>query len=288
MKNQLGFSLVEIAVVLVIIAILVTAVGIPLATQIDQQRNTETQKQLETIKEGIYAFAMANGRLPCPARFVSDANNSAGRESFCTAATGACVGSETVTVQTHGNCSTNVGFIPSVTLGLAPLDSSGFSVDAWRLTQNKIRYAVFGSSTGNAIFQVNSTDNIFTRTNGIQTATMGLTAATAENYLFVCTSAATGTPLPSPTNTTTLSANTCGAGNVTLTNQAPFVIWSLGKNAASGGSGTDEASNVNGDFAFVSHTPSPVGAANGEFDDIVTWGNLNTLFARMVQAGRLP
>ena len=37
-----GFSLVEIAVVLVIIAILVTAVGVPLATKVEQQRTIET------------------------------------------------------------------------------------------------------------------------------------------------------------------------------------------------------------------------------------------------------
>jgi prepilin-type N-terminal cleavage/methylation domain-containing protein len=65
--TQRGFSLVEIAIVMVIIAILITAVGIPLATQVDQQRNVETQKQLEQIKEAIYGYAMANGRLPCPA-----------------------------------------------------------------------------------------------------------------------------------------------------------------------------------------------------------------------------
>ena len=28
--------------------------------------------------------------------------------------------------------------------------------------------------------------------------------------------------------------------------------------------------------------------AAGKFDDIVTWASLNTLFARMVQAGKLP
>ncbi|MFO0217236.1 MAG: type II secretion system protein, partial [Burkholderiales bacterium] len=37
-RASLGFSLIEIAVVLVIIAILVTAIGVPLASQLDQQR----------------------------------------------------------------------------------------------------------------------------------------------------------------------------------------------------------------------------------------------------------
>jgi len=37
-----GFSLVEIAVVLVILAILISAVGIPLATQLDLQKTKDT------------------------------------------------------------------------------------------------------------------------------------------------------------------------------------------------------------------------------------------------------
>ncbi len=50
----------------------------------------------------------------------------------------------------------------------------------------------------------------------------------------------------------------------------------------------DEAHNVDADAYFVSHTPTQAASASGEFDDIVTWGSLNTLFARMVQAGKLP
>jgi hypothetical protein len=45
---------------------------------------------------------------------------------------------------------------------------------------------------------------------------------------------------------------------------------------------------ANQDNYFVSRTPSVSTATGGEFDDIVTWGSLNTLFARMVQAGKLP
>jgi prepilin-type N-terminal cleavage/methylation domain-containing protein len=288
MSHQRGFSLVEIAVVLVIIAILITAVGIPIATQAEQQRVADTQKQLDVISEAIYGFAMANGRLPCPSRYVSDADNSAGRESFCTAATGTCVGTETTAVQAHGNCSNHIGFLPATTLGLKPTDNLGFSIDAFGLSQNRIRYAVFGSPTVNAIFQINGVDNAFTKTDGLRTATMSMASASTQNYLFVCGSAATGSPLPSTTNTTALSTNTCGVGVTTLTNQAPFIIWSLGKNAPTGGAGADEATNLNGDFAFAFHTQTASGASGGEFDDIVTWGNLNTLFARMVQAGKLP
>jgi len=71
------------------------------------------------------------------------------------------------------------------------------------------------------------------------------------------------------------------------------VIYSLGKNAASGGTGTDETANpnpnsANNDQVFVSHAPTMAGATNGEFDDIVTWLSVNTLFSRMIAAGALP
>ncbi len=66
----------------------------------------------------------------------------------------------------------------------------------------------------------------------------------------------------------------------TLTDKAPFVIYSLGKSTAQ--NSFDETNNQNGDVVFSSGTPTTT------FDDIVTWGSLNTLFSRMVQAGKLP
>ena len=50
----------------------------------------------------------------------------------------------------------------------------------------------------------------------------------------------------------------------------------------------DELFNVGGGPTFVSHTPSQTGSCAGEFDDLVTWPSINTIFARMVQVGRLP
>ena len=132
-----GFSLIEIAVVLLIISILITIVAIPLTTQLDMQKTADTNKQLEQIKEAVYGFAMANGRLPCPATATS-----AGVERYCTNASGGC-GAET-TVLPHGRCVVTVGWVPARTLGLAPVDANGFSVDAWAdgSDLHRHRYAV--------------------------------------------------------------------------------------------------------------------------------------------------
>jgi hypothetical protein len=52
--------------------------------------------------------------------------------------------------------------------------------------------------------------------------------------------------------------------------------------------GADEAANLNGDQVFVSRVRTSLGAAGGEFDDIVTWLSENVLYNRMVAAGQLP
>ena len=62
-----GFTLVELAVSLVIIALVVGMFVVPLATQFDQQRIAETRTQLEHVREAVIGFALTNGRLPCPA-----------------------------------------------------------------------------------------------------------------------------------------------------------------------------------------------------------------------------
>jgi prepilin-type N-terminal cleavage/methylation domain-containing protein len=266
MKHENGFSLVEIAVVMVILSVLIAIVAVPLATQIEQRRTEETQRQLETIKEALIGFAIASGRLPCPA------TGSNGAEAFV-AVTGKA---------TNGNCLQFVGLVPAVTLGLSPVDSNGFAVDAWGLPQNRIVYGVSNRTVvaGTPTACTTTVANpILTSTNGMRNATMSCLADTSNSIamLTICSTTPTG------------AAGAATACTAPLTNKAPFVLLSLGKNAVSGGTGTDEAHNVDTtDFYFVSHTPTQAGSASGEFDDIVTWGSLNTLFARMVQAGKLP
>lgn len=252
-----GFTLIEIAVVLVIISVLITMVAVPLATQLDQQKTVDTQRQLEQIKEAIYGFAMANGRLPCPAT-----STSAGLERYCTNASGGC-GTPT-TVQTHGRCVATVGLVPSATLGLAPIDANGFSVDAWADGSDlrRLQYAV-------SPYQNPLNAYILTSVDGIKTPTMTTVSAALTTHLYVCASGLTAAP---PTTD-------CGA-MVLLSDKAPFVLYSLGKSTAQ--NSFDETNNQNNDIVFTQ------GVQTSTFDDLVTWGSLNTLFARMVQAGKLP
>lgn len=154
-----GFSLLEMAVVLLIVSMLLGGLLMSVTTTQEMNRRDAAQSSLDEMLDALYGFAQATGRLPCPATAVS-----AGAE--------APLGG--------GNCTQQHGFIPSATLGLTgPINADGLLVDEWL---NPFRYSV---STANG--------NAFTTVNGMRTATIG---ALAPN-LRVCTAAACGTEIVS-------------------------------------------------------------------------------------------
>ena len=101
MQTARGFSLIEMAFVLVIVTLLLGGLLVPFATQVEQRRIAETNKAMEEIKEALTGFALANGRLPCPA---TDATNGTEQPTPCT---------------------TTTGFLPWGSLGVGKLDSWG-------------------------------------------------------------------------------------------------------------------------------------------------------------------
>jgi prepilin-type N-terminal cleavage/methylation domain-containing protein len=249
-----GFALLELLVAFAILAILVSGLAVPLATQVQQRRQEETRRSLEEAKEAILGFAAAHARLPCPATLASR-----GEESFAASGDAA-----------NGDCSNfHDGYLPASALGLAPLDADGFLRDAWATPRNRIRYAVFGAGSA-----VNGVANPLTRANGMQAATLsGL--GNAPHYLFICASGAG------------VTASGCGTAANHLTRRAAFVLLSLGPNAIDDvAPGSDEARNLDGDAAFV-HRDASVGNANA-FDDILYWVPVNLVASRLLAAGRLP
>ena len=65
--TQTGFTLVEIAIVLLIVGILLgyTVALFPRQQELKQYRAVE--RQMNEIIEALIGFAQVNGRLPCPA-----------------------------------------------------------------------------------------------------------------------------------------------------------------------------------------------------------------------------
>src|SRR5262249_30984457 len=133
----------------------------------------------------LLAFAVVNGRLPCPARYAGAASHSQGMESFCAAAASPCPGTETTAVQPHGYCSNHFdGFVPAASLGITTVDANGFATDAWG---NRLRYAVTRRTASGtcSVSPPSSSTPIVTSSTNLKT--YGMTCQPSD--LLVCRSA---------------------------------------------------------------------------------------------------
>jgi len=261
-----GFTLVELAVVVLVVTLLLGSLLIPLATQVEQRNVSETQKRLQEVKEALIAYAIANGRFPCPA-VATGASTDIGKEAFA-----AAIGNET-----NGNCSNFFnGYVPGITLGLSNVDDQGFVVDAWGLKANRIHYAIHDGSTFGTPYVFTGRDKMHAA--GVQA--LGKSSLDGgSNLLFVCASAGGST-------------SDCGTA-MKLTSDAIFVVYSLGKNAATTGAlsnaslSADERVNINAgnNRVFVSRVNS---SGTLEFDDIVLWASRYNVVSQLIAAGQLP
>jgi len=122
-----GFSLVELAIVLLVVTLMLSSLLYTLSAQTEQRNFEDTRRRLEQARELVLAFAIVNGRLPCPARSTSagvEVRNAAGEckdagnveDYYGGALAGGAVG----------------GFLPAVTLGFPTVDAAGFALDAWQ------------------------------------------------------------------------------------------------------------------------------------------------------------
>ena len=64
--RQHGFSLLEMAIVLIIVGVMISGIFLPLTKHRELSDYAETQLRLKEIKESLIGYAIINGRLPCP------------------------------------------------------------------------------------------------------------------------------------------------------------------------------------------------------------------------------
>jgi prepilin-type N-terminal cleavage/methylation domain-containing protein len=249
-----GFTLLELAVALLLMGLLFGSMFMPIQQQLESRRTEATSQLLRQAREALLGYAAANGYFPCP----SDAA-SGGREP-------------PASDHATGSCPAYFGWLPGAALGLPATDAQGYAVDGWPGSANRIRYAVAKDTVG-------AVASPFTRINGMRTATIASLADSALSLFHVCGSASG-----------VVAGTSCGSAG-TLVSSAPVVVWSVGPNAARGGASADEAENPNpnggsADRMFVSRTRSDV--EGREFDDQLQWVPMPVLVARMVAAGHLP
>lgn len=121
-----GFSLIELAVVLVIIGLMLGGLLVPLSTQMENDRRKETAATLASIREALIGYAIINKSLPCP-----DTNDDG------LPGPGAC---------NNGANQRNVGGLPYVTLGISSKDAWN-NISVWG--DSSWTYAVNGAYTQN-------------------------------------------------------------------------------------------------------------------------------------------
>lgn len=233
--NARGYTLIELAIALLVITLLTSSVLVPLGTQAELRQTADAEKTLEAIREALLGHAAAYGYLPCP-----DAMSGAGANDGIEDATAA------------GNCRSDDGNLPWVTLGTA-------AVDPWH---NRYRYHVDPS------YAARAPAASFTLASGA-----GLRVWTTAGHTTALTSS---DPNGAVAVVVAHGRNGRGATNAHTgtVNPAP--------------TGADELDNTDGNLHFVSRAPSAAGTPAGEFDDVVGWLSRFTLYNRMLLAGRLP
>jgi len=100
-----GFTLTELTIVLVIVALLTGGMLLSLSAQSDARNVADARKQLGEVKDALLGFAAVNGRLPCPDTDIDPASASYGIED-----TAAC---------------SSEGYLPWKTLGTYEFDPWG-------------------------------------------------------------------------------------------------------------------------------------------------------------------
>lgn len=104
-----GFTLIEMAIVLLIIGLLLGGLLMPFGTRLANQQRLDTQSRLDAAQEALLGHVLTTGRFPCPA----DPTLSGSTAGAGVARTPPCT----------GNLSS--GVLPWATLGLRETDAWG-------------------------------------------------------------------------------------------------------------------------------------------------------------------
>lgn len=295
MTRQRGFTLIELAIVLVIVTILIGGLAVPLSAQIQARRIAETKQTLEEAREAIVGYAMSHTVSPQPTCTCAYALNGATYVltpppastcpvSQCPATHSAatltvpvtrhylpCPDARTDTeagVDNDGDGSqndANNGREDRKTDGSCLVDAGNFpwvtlgaaAQDAWG---NRLHYATHADLT--------------TRTAGFHNAS---TPGPGNSWNRVC------------------ATNGC---SVVIADELPVVLVSHGANGwgalnvngstLASPTGSDEAENLDADRLYVSRPPSKKTDAAGEFDDLTSWLSFKVLITRACPPGGCP
>ena len=209
-KNN-GFTLIELAVVMLVVGILLAGILTPMATSVEQSRRSSLEAQYDDIEEALIGFAIVNGRLPCP-----DC-------PFGAAAAACSAGGNVINdgIEDQNGTGTGNGCAVGVTLNVeGNLPWATLGVEGTEPWGNTLSYQV---------------DEAYADTD----AEAACTPATANTSFSICTTAII---------TIQDTGSTCGTPVTNVASNVPVVVYSQGaQNATS----CNETENTDGDTTFV-------------------------------------
>jgi prepilin-type N-terminal cleavage/methylation domain-containing protein len=249
-KITSGFTLIELAMVLFIVALILGGVLTPLSTRMEQASRKQAEEVIKDIKSSLIGYALVNGHLPCP-------DCPLGANANCTAANsndgvedGLNIGNNPIFPRNNdfvNGCVVQVGNVPWATLGVPEFDPWGqrfvYSVDQ-TFADDVDGAGACGTVAAGISFQLCSTGDMTIRdvnANNVATAVPALILSYGANGQAF--------------------GGTAPASAVELENW-----W------------TDAADRI-----FISNN-----YISNQFDDIVSWITTPELIYRMVSAERLP
>jgi prepilin-type N-terminal cleavage/methylation domain-containing protein len=265
-----GFTLIEVAISMVILGLVLTGLVVALSQQMQQRHLIDTRTTLQQANEAIITFVVANARLPCPAVAASNGLESLIGPGVCTAA---------------------AGFLPAVTLGLSNLDGNGLLNDGWADGSTHDNATVVPNYPRAIRYEVALLAGTL-QPNALTSASLGnpVSGYTRQNIgntlngnkgLFVCRSSIGLVAV----------GNRCGSNANSLAWNAVAVLWSQGPTGNDAlGNSADEKQNYSQLGApaiaqtLVMRDPSGVGAAAGRFDDIVSWVSWGSMADKLMLA----
>lgn len=121
-KLSRGFTLIEMAIVMVILGALLGGLLVPLASQREVSQRKAAAQLLQEIRQALIGHVLIHGALPCPASATSNGSQA----------------------RTGANCSLANGFVPYAELGIQASIKNGVLVDPW---QGNVRYSLASANT---------------------------------------------------------------------------------------------------------------------------------------------
>ncbi len=247
-RRMRGVTLVEMAIVLLILGVLTRAAITPLTASQKHRNYRRAEVSLQSIRDRLWAHVVATGALPCPVALDQER----------IAAVMPAPGSQSLEQRIPRICETAHGGVPARELGLAGATGiNGALLDPWnrpyRLAISLTSHAERGSP------------QLPDWTTPGEASSVGIAELVAD--LVLCNKAV---------------QVRCPSSD-TRANQLAFVVASTGEDNTTRG---EQSENQDADTVFVLQEPSI--RADHPFDDQLVWGTAAETLYWMLRAGWLP